>query len=49
MTRRPRAHALDAKAEQASLEGVRDLRQAGPLKVRQEFTPLEEVMAVTNE
>lgn len=35
-------------AEQAHLEGVRDLRQAEPLKVRQGLTSLEEVMAVTN-
>jgi type IV pilus assembly protein PilB len=36
-------------AEQAHIEGVRDLRQAGLLKVKQGFTSLEEVMAVTNE
>jgi len=36
-------------ADQARLEGVRDLRQAGLLKVRQGVTSLEEVMAVTNE
>ena len=36
-------------AEQAHLEGVRDLRQAGLLKVKQGLTSLEEVMAVTNE
>jgi type IV pilus assembly protein PilB len=36
-------------ADQARLEGIRDLRQAGLLKVRQGITSLEEVMAVTNE
>jgi type IV pilus assembly protein PilB len=36
-------------ADQARLEGVRDLRQSGLLKVRQGLTSLEEVMAVTNE
>jgi len=36
-------------AEQAQLEGVRDLRQSGLLKVRQGLTSLDEVMAVTNE
>ena len=36
-------------AEQARREGVRDLRQAGLLKVEQGLTSLEEVMAVTNE
>ena len=36
-------------AEQAQLEGVRDLRQSGLLKVKQGVTSLEEVMAVTNE
>lgn len=36
-------------AEQAQLEGVRDLRQSGLIKVRQALTSLEEVMAVTNE
>jgi len=36
-------------ADQARLEGVRDLRQAGLLKARQGVTSLEEVMAVTNE
>ncbi len=36
-------------AEQAYIEGVRDLRQAGLLKVKQGLTSLEEVMAVTNE
>jgi len=35
--------------DQARLEGVRDLRQAGLTKVRQGITSLEEVMAVTNE
>ncbi len=36
-------------AEQAQLEGVRDMRQSGLLKVKQGLTSLEEVMAVTNE
>jgi type IV pilus assembly protein PilB len=36
-------------ADQARLEGVRDLRQSGLLKVKQGVTSLEEVMAVTNE
>ncbi|MCX7891632.1 MAG: type IV-A pilus assembly ATPase PilB [Burkholderiales bacterium] len=36
-------------ADQASLEGVRDLRRSGLLKVMQGVTSLEEVMAVTNE
>jgi type IV pilus assembly protein PilB len=36
-------------AEQAQLEGVRDLRQSGLLKVKQGMTSLDEVMAVTNE
>jgi type IV pilus assembly protein PilB len=36
-------------ADQARLEGVRDLRQSGLLKVRQGMTSLEEVTAVTNE
>jgi len=36
-------------SEQSQLEGVRDLRQSGLLKVRQGMTSLEEVMAVTNE
>ncbi len=40
--------ALDI-AEQAQLEGVRDLRQAGLLKVRGGVTTLEEVITVTNE
>ena len=40
--------ALDIAA-QARAEGVRDLRQAGLLKVRQGLTSLEEVMACTNE
>ncbi len=35
--------------EQSQLEGVRDLRLSGLLKVRQGMTSLEEVMAVTNE
>jgi type IV pilus assembly protein PilB len=36
-------------ADQARLEGIKDLRQAGLLKVKQGITSLEEVMAVTNE
>ena len=36
-------------AEQAYIEGVRDLRQAGLHMVKQGLTSLEEVMAVTNE
>ena len=36
-------------AAQAQLEGVRDLRQAGLLKVRQGVTSLEEVLVTTNE
>jgi type IV pilus assembly protein PilB len=36
-------------AEQAHLEGVRDLRHAGLLNVKQGLASLEEVMAVTNE
>jgi type IV pilus assembly protein PilB len=36
-------------ADQARLEGVRDLRQSGLAKVRQGITSLEEVMGVTNE
>ncbi len=36
-------------ADQARLEGIRDLRQSGLLKVKQGITSLEEVMAVTNE
>jgi len=36
-------------AEQAQLEGVRDLRQSGLLKIKQGLTSLDEVMAVTNE
>jgi type IV pilus assembly protein PilB len=36
-------------ADQARLEGVRDLRQSGLLKVRQGVTSLEEVMGATNE
>ncbi len=36
-------------ADQARLEGVKDMRQAGLIKVRQGITSLEEVMAVTNE
>jgi type IV pilus assembly protein PilB len=40
--------ALDI-AKQAQLEGVRDLRQAGLLKVRSGVTTLEEIITVTNE
>jgi len=36
-------------ADQGRLEGVRDMRQSGLLKVRQGVTSLEEVMGVTNE
>lgn len=36
-------------ADQARLEGVRDLRQSGLLKVKQGLTSIEEVFAVTNE
>ena len=36
-------------AKQAALEGVRDLRQSGLVKVRGGVTTLEEVIAVTNE
>jgi type IV pilus assembly protein PilB len=36
-------------ADQARREGVRDLRQAGLLKVKAGLTSLEEVEAVTNE
>lgn len=36
-------------ARRAYVEGVRDRQQAGLLKVKQGFTSLEEVMAVTNE
>jgi type IV pilus assembly protein PilB len=36
-------------ADQADLEGIRDLRRSGLLKVMQGVTSLEEVMAVTNE
>ncbi len=35
--------------DQAKLEGVRDLRQSGLLKVKQGLTSIEEVEAVTNE
>ena len=35
--------------KQAQLEGVRDLRQSGLLKVRAGVTTLEEVISVTNE
>jgi len=40
--------ALDI-AHQASLEGVRTLRESGLLKVKQGVTSLEEVLSVTNE
>ena len=36
-------------AKQAALEGVRDLRQSGLIKVRMGLTTLEEVITVTNE
>jgi len=36
-------------ADQAQLEGVRDLRQSGLLKVKQGLTSIAEVEAVTNE
>ena len=36
-------------AKQAQLEGVRDLRQSGLVKVRTGMTTLEEVLTVTNE
>ncbi len=36
-------------ADQAKIEGVKDLRQSGLLKVKQGLTSLEEVEAVTNE
>ncbi|WP_085318431.1 type IV-A pilus assembly ATPase PilB [Derxia lacustris] len=36
-------------AKQAKLDGVRDLRQSGLLKVRQGMTSIEEVLGVTNE
>ncbi len=36
-------------AKQAQLEGVRDLRQSGLIKVRSGLTTLEEVISVTNE
>ena len=36
-------------ADQASRDGVRDLRQSGLVKVRAGFTTLEEVIAATNE
>jgi type IV pilus assembly protein PilB len=40
--------ALDI-AKQATVEGVRSLRESGLLKVRQGLTSLEEVLSVTNE
>ena len=36
-------------AKQAQLEGVRDLRQSGLVKVRAGFTTLEEIISVTND
>jgi type IV pilus assembly protein PilB len=36
-------------ARQAKLEGVRDLRESGLVKVKSGMTSLEEVIAVTNE
>jgi type IV pilus assembly protein PilB len=36
-------------ADQANLEGVRDLRRSGLAKVMAGLTSLDEVMAVTNE
>jgi type IV pilus assembly protein PilB len=36
-------------ADQAGLEGVRDLRGSGLMKVAEGLTSLDEVMAVTNE
>ena len=36
-------------AKQAELEGVRDLRQSGLVKVRSGATSLEEIINVTNE
>ena len=36
-------------AQQATREGVRDLRQSGLIKVRAGMTTLEEVISVTNE
>lgn len=36
-------------AEQAKIEGIKDLRESGLLKVRQGMTSLEEVLASTNE
>ncbi len=43
-----RNRVIDA-AEQARREGIRELRQTGLLKVRQDVIPLEEVEACTNE
>jgi type IV pilus assembly protein PilB len=40
--------ALDI-AKQAEVEGVRDLRQSGLIKVRAGVTTLEEIITVTNE
>jgi type IV pilus assembly protein PilB len=36
-------------AKQAELEGIRDLRQSGLIKVRVGVTTLEEVISCTNE
>jgi type IV pilus assembly protein PilB len=36
-------------ADQAKLEGVKDLRQSGLLKVKQGLTSIEEILACTNE
>jgi type IV pilus assembly protein PilB len=36
-------------AHQAEIEGVRDLRKSGLVKVRAGVTTLEEVLAATNE
>jgi type IV pilus assembly protein PilB len=36
-------------ARQAKLEGVRDLRESGLVKVKGGHTSLEEVISVTNE
>jgi type IV pilus assembly protein PilB len=36
-------------ARQAQIEGVRDLRRSGLMKVMQGLTSIEEVLGVTNE
>ena len=41
-------NALDIE-DQARLDGVRDLRRSGLLKVKQGLTSLEEVLANTND